>query len=934
MDNFFDTFRRTKAYEPVGPKGAKGDVFFVLGFDDDGRAYLNVTDKNGKSVRADYRNFNGDTFLLLRSLSAIQEADALTVSWGGFQDRIYLDSHPQLIYQILRCENVVNSEMTPLGEMDGLYQLRADIDEKGRTCTPDFRLERVDGDGPYDIKDFRFITDNYALCDNRIVAVKPIGEEFLKLSALSQPFNKSVAEQYLSLLMSHFDNVNLYVNGNPCVCSDTGVKASPAIVFEKVTEDNALFLRMAESIPGVSVDFVEDFSPTRLVTGMPDGTMTIRNVEYPDMNNYAAHLHKLVCSCAPDKKSAKDVYEENGLFIIPEETAGPFLVRYLSTLAKEFVLISSDKLAGYKIRTVTPRFNLSVSSGIDFLEGFAEIQIDDQVFTLSDFLDQYRKNRYVELSNGDKGIIDEGYVRQIERLFDKQKKGRKVKLSFFDLPEVTSLLESVPDEGIFRRSREFYTGFNALAESPDLKIKGLEAELRPYQQNGVKWLKYLYDNNFGGCLADDMGLGKTVQAISLLLLATSGRKKGRKPSMVVMPRTLLFNWKAEFAKFAHGMKIYTYYGANRDLDEASGNDVILTTYALIRNDIESFSKMKFNCLILDESQNIKNMSAKASQAVMLLEADHRFALSGTPVENRLSELYSLFRFLNPGMFSSAEEFNQRYALPIQKDADKDAMQQLRSRINPFLLRRVKEDVLTDLPEKIDQTIFVEMEEEHLRFYEKRRRFYYDNIKHSIQTEGVAKSQFEMLQALSELRRIASVPESLSDGRIHSSKIPVISQAVIEAVENGHKVVVFFNFIAGIELLGDELSKEGVGYVVMTGATSDRQSVVDRFQNDSGCKVLLMTLKTGGVGLNLTAADTVFVAEPWWNKAAEEQAIARLHRIGQKSVVHSFSVITSSSIEERILQLQQQKTSLVEALISSDSSTSKILTEDDIDFIFG
>ena len=492
----------------------------------------------------------------------------------------------------------------------------------------------------------------------------------------------------------------------------------------------------------------------------------------------------------------------------------------------------------------------------------------------------------------------------------------------------------MPDTGIFRRSRDFYTGFNALPDSPDLKIRGLNAELRPYQQNGVKWLKYLYDNDFGGCLADDMGLGKTVQAISLLLLANAGRKKGRKPSMVVMPRTLLFNWKAEFSKFAPGMKIYTYYGPDRDLNEASGNDVILTTYALIRNDIELFSNMKFNCLILDESQNIKNLSAKASQAVMLLDAEHRFALSGTPVENRLSELYSLFRFLNPGMFGSAEDFNQRYALPIQKDADKDAMQQLRSRINPFLLRRVKEDVLKDLPEKIDQTIYVEMEEEHLRFYEKRRRFYYENIKNSIRTEGVAKSQFEMFQALSELRRIASVPESLSDGRIRSSKIPVISQAVVEAVENGHKVVVFFNFIAGIELLGDELSKEGVGYVVMTGATSDRQSVVDRFQNDAGCKVLLMTLKTGGVGLNLTAADTVFVAEPWWNRAAEEQAIARLHRIGQKSVVHSFSVITSSSIEERILQLQQQKTSLVEALIASDSSTSKILTEDDIDFIFG
>lgn len=934
MDKLFDTFRRVRTYEPSESRAAEGEVFFVLGFDEDGRAYLNVTDKNGKSVKADYRHYNGNTFLLLRSLSAIQDAEAVTLSWGGRQDRVYFDSHPQLVYQILRCENVVNSEMAPLEELKGQYQLRADIYEDHGICTPSFCLERIDGDGPYSINDFCFITDNYALCGNLIVPVRPIGEEFQKLDILSEKFGKDVSEQYLSLLMSHFDNVSLYVNGTPCNCSETAVRALPAIVFEKVTEDNALFLRLTQSIPGVTVDFLEDFSPTRLVTGMPDGTMSVRGVEYPDMRNYAVKLRKMVCSCSPDRKAARDIYEEDGLFIIPEETAGAFLVRNLSALAKEFVLISSDKLTGYKIRTVTPKFNMSVSSGIDFLEGFAEIQIDNQVFTLSDFLDQYRRNKYIELSDGEKGIVDESYVKQIERLFGKQKKGRKISLSFFDLPEVSSLLDSVPDSGIFRRSRDFYSGFNALADSPDLKIKGLEADLRPYQQNGVKWLKYLYDNNFGGCLADDMGLGKTVQAISLLLLGTAGRKKGHKPSMVVMPRTLLFNWKAEFAKFAPGMKIYTYYGADRNMTEASGNDVILTTYALVRNDIEHFSGMKFNCLILDESQNIKNMSAKASQAVMMLDAEHRFALSGTPVENRLSELYSLFRFLNPGMFGSAEEFNQRYAIPIQKDADKDAMQQLRSRIYPFLLRRVKEDVLKELPEKIDQTMYVEMEEEHLRFYEKRRRYYYENIKNSIKTDGVAKSQFEMFQALSELRRIASVPESLSDGRIKSSKIPVIAQAVIEAVENGHKVVVFFNFIAGIELLGDELSKEGVGYVVMTGATSDRQSVVERFQNDAGCKVMLMTLKTGGVGLNLTAADTVFVAEPWWNKAAEEQAVARLHRIGQKSVVHSFSVITSSSIEERILQLQQQKTSLVEALITSDSSTSKILTEEDIDFIFG
>ena len=782
------------------------------------------------------------------------------------------------------------------------------------------------------IREFQLLTDCYAVSDTDILALKPLGEEYSRLHDLAQSFSKDVAEQYMSILMSHFDNIILTLNGRRCIESPIPIKAAPALVFEKVNEDNALFVRHTETVPGVPVDFVEDFSPTRLVSLMPDGSVCVKRVEYKEATASASALKKRICACAPDKKAAKDVYEEDGFFIIPEETAAPFLVNNLSALAKEYVLIGSDELGKYKIRSVAPKFVLQNASGIDFLEGLAEIKINDTVYSISDFLAQYRKNHYIELSDGEKGIVDEAYVRRIERLFGKSRKDRKVRLSFFDLPEVAALMDDIPDSELFRKSREFYLGFNSLAISGDLKVKGLKGTLRPYQQNGVKWLKYLYDNGFGGCLADDMGLGKTIQTISLLLLADSGKKK--LPSLIVMPRTLLFNWKAEFEKFAPGINIYTYYGPDRNLSDAAGCSVIMTTYAVVRNDIEQLSKRDFHCVILDESQNIKNMSTKASQAVLLLRAEHRFALSGTPVENRLEELYSLFRFLNPGMFGTPEDFNVKYAVPIQKDSDKEAMQQLRSRINPFLLRRVKEDVLTDLPERIDQSIRVEMEPEHASFYETRRRYYYDTIKHRIQSAGVAKSQFEMLQALTELRRIASVPESLSDGRIKSSKIPVLAQALEEAVENGHKAVVFFNFIAGIELLGEELSREGIGYVVMTGATTDRESIVERFQNDSNCMVMLMTLKTGGVGINLTAADTVFIAEPWWNNAAQEQAIARLHRIGQKSVVHSFSVITSGSIEEKILQLQQQKSALVEALISADSSTAKVLTEEDIDFILG
>lgn len=930
MSNIFELFKATRPARPAGKVVSAGDVYFRICFDNSDRACLKVTDKSGAEIEVDYRCFTGDMFLLLRSISAIKESKASTLAWDVDSNEIYLDENPQLLYTLFKCKNLADAQGQVLTFLDTTYQVQVDIQQQDVDLIPCLSLQKLDGEGPSFISDFKLITDVFALCGNNIVRIKPIGEDFSKLHTLAQPFMRNIAEQYLSLLMSHFDNLSLTVGGKSSVEVEDPVKAVPAIVFEKVNEDNALFLRLSETVPGVQIKFVEDFAPTKIVSFMPDGRVSVKRVEYSGRQVSAAELKKRICACAPDKKLAKDVYEEDGLFIIPETVAAPFLVKNLSVLAKEYVLIGSDELGKYKIRAVAPKFTFKQSSGIDFLESSAEIQIQDTVYTIADFLAQYRKNHYIELSDGEKGIIDEAYARKIERLFGKSKKNAK--LSFFDLPEVTALMEDIPDEGIFRKSREFYRGFNAIAGSEDMKVKGLKGTLRPYQQNGVKWLKYLYDNDFGGCLADDMGLGKTIQTISLLLLAYSGKRT--KPSLIVMPRTLLFNWKAEFAKFAPGIKLHTYYGPDRNFDEAECAQVILTTYAIVRNDIEQLSTKEFHCIVLDESQNIKNMSAKASQAVMLLKADHRFALSGTPIENRLDELYSLFRFLNPGMFGSVEDFNVRYGNPIQRDADKDVMMQLKSRINPFLLRRVKEDVLTDLPERIDQAIRVEMEPEHAAFYETRRRYYYDTLKTNIKTAGLAKSQFEMLQALTELRRIASVPESLSDGRIKSSKIPVIADAVLEAVENGHKVVVFFNFIAGIELLGEELEKEKVGYVVMTGATTDRESIVERFQNDRNCMVLLMTLKTGGVGLNLTAADTVFIAEPWWNNSAQEQAIARLHRIGQKSVVHSFSVITTSSIEEKILQLQEQKSALVDALISSDSSTAKVLTEEDIDFILG
>ncbi|MGN1210985.1 MAG: hypothetical protein ACI4TM_04820, partial [Candidatus Cryptobacteroides sp.] len=430
MENsIFDVFRNVRSGHTVELGHTGREVFFRIEFDAEGRAVLRVTDAEGKDANADYRHYAGDTFLLLRTLASIRESSAATLAWTSDSGVIHIDEHPQLMYQILRCSNIADENGTPLKELDGLYQVSANIVRKDRGYTPSFTLLRLEGNGPSSMSDFRFITDNYALCGRFIVPVKPLGEEFSKLRILNQPFSIDVAEHYLSILMSHFDNIALNVEGKSCTYAENSVKASPAIVFEKVSEDKALYLRLTETIPGIPVNFVEDFSPTRIVTFLPDGSVSVRKVDYSASSNSSVSLMKRICACAPDKKAAKDVYCEDGFFIIPEETAGPFLIRSLSNLAKDYILIGSDKLSEYKIRSVKPKFTFRDSSGIDFLEGFAEMEIGEQIFSISDFLSQYRKNHYVELANGEKGIVDEGYVRRIERLFDKQKKGCKVKLS-------------------------------------------------------------------------------------------------------------------------------------------------------------------------------------------------------------------------------------------------------------------------------------------------------------------------------------------------------------------------------------------------------------------------------------------------------------------------------------------------------------------------
>lgn len=908
------------------------DFFFKIHLTH-GTATVETVTHAGQPGHFRAEHYEGAVAAALRSMSEIESSAMF--DWmdgtpaGGIAN---LHAYPWLLYRLMRCPNLVDGNLNPIKVETVPARLFLNIAESQSgdgLLKASFIAETENTSGIVTA----MLSDSFAIAGDTIFALaEPIGDNYGSLDVFTHSFEADSLDAFLAIFYTYVTNVKVRFDGHKIIHEQEPADCVPTIAIEKIDSDKALYLRLVDSVPDGGGTIVDAVHVNWTVQTSDSGRITVRPLRHINLDEEEEQLLRQIRAYAPDRATRAEVFLNDGLFIIPEQAASPFRLQGLPKLLKNYRVTGIDKLREYKLRPVQPKMSVKFSPGIDYLESSAEVELGNERMTLQELLDQYRRHRYVRLADGDIAVIDEAYMRRLQRIFSgNQDKDGRFKISFFDLPEIERLLDDdakACDE--LRRPRDFYAGFSRLADAR-LTLPQVNATLRNYQTEGVKWLKYLYDNHMGGCLADDMGLGKTLQVISLLSLVYPDEKT---PSLIVMPRSLLFNWHSELSRFIPWADVTTYYGSGRDLPEAMNHQIILTTYAVVRNDVELLSKQKFHMVVLDESQTIKNVTAQQTRSVFLLNADHRFALSGTPIENNLSELYSLFRFINPGMFGSLDDFNRRYAAPIQHD-DKDVAADLRRKIFPFILRRLKKDVLNDLPERVEQTVYVDMEAPKERLYEQRRKYYLERIRESIATEGLHKSRFVMLQALSELRQIATVPENLSDGKISSAKLEVLADRVTEAVENGHKVVVFFNFIAGIEILGERLDRGGIGYEIMTGATHDRSGAVKRFQTDPDCRVFLMTLKTGGVGLNLTAADIVFIAEPWWNKAAEEQAISRLHRIGQKSTVFSFSLITHGTIEEKILQLQQMKAELFDSIISSDDATSpKTLTEDDINFILG
>ena len=896
------------------------DVKFYMLVEGEDHLYLALYDSE-KNLITSYSNLNQND--INNYIENLENEKEFFISWEEEKSSDYLKLDEKLLSYLLGKDNFVNSDFEIITKKVIKNLVLFIRDNKEIEDRLDIYIENNDN-----LLTKNNIVENYIYSQGTFYKVDIEENTQFPLIDLFQKIDKYELESYATLILKNYKNIDIKYENYETIISDEKT-ALPQIIIEKIAFDNSLYLKINSIISTMDYTFfMKNKIETVLIVNELEKKLEISKINLENLSSDMFEIVKVLTKLQKSIGLRSSYYIDNENFIIlNEELAKEFVKKELLQLTGKYSIIGTDRLRKYNIKAIRPKLSGRFSYNLDYFEGEVEVEIEGEKFSIQQLLNNYKKDEYIILSDGTNALINREYIEKLQRVF-KEEDGNKIKVSFFDMPIVQDMIDEKAFENDFMGNKDFFEGINKLPKE-NIEYPKLNATLRDYQKYGYKWLKYLTDNNLGACLADDMGLGKTLQAIALL---SNLHQEKKKKSMVIMPKSLIYNWENEIKKFAPKLKVGVYYGINRDFLALKKTDVILTTYGTIRNDIENFLEQKFDLLILDESQNIKNINSQTTKAVLLLNAKKRVALSGTPIENNLLELYSLFRFLNPEMFGSVQQFTNNYIVPIQKYSDISTIEELKKKIYPFLLRRVKKEVLEDLPDKIEKLVYVDMNDEHRRFYEERRRYYYSLLEKNTSSQGNF-DKFFVLQAINELRHIVSSPE-LENKKIISSKKEVLIENVVEAIENNHKVLVFVNYLSSIESICDSLKENKIKYLKMTGQTKDRQALVDKFQNDSRYKVFVMTLKTGGVGLNLVSADTIFIYDPWWNTTVENQAIDRAYRLGQDKTVFAYKMIMRNTIEEKILKLQEIKNKLLDDLISEDNLSTKNLSKNDIEFILG
>lgn len=613
-------------------------------------------------------------------------------------------------------------------------------------------------------------------------------------------------------------------------------------------------------------------------------------------------------------------------------------------------------------------FSFSVTSGVDWFDLEGRCDFAGVSASLPQLLAALRKGeRFVRLDDGSQGMLPDEWLARYGRLAELgQAQDARLRFSSSQGALLDALLAAQETQRVrvdktFARLREKLRSFDGIR--PRQEPRSFVGELRPYQREGLSWLHFLDEFGFGGCLADDMGLGKTVQVLALLeqrrqrraaktpragSRADSSPNYAAGPSLVVVPRSLVFNWLEEARRFAPKLRVLNYTGLDRSaaFEQLAEHDLVITTYGTLRRDIARLGKVPFDYAILDEAQAIKNASSQAAKACRLLQARRRLAMTGTPVENHLGELWSLFEFLNPGMLGKSAQLSDSVGVARKGRPPKDGPSKrqqpqidrtlLARALRPFLLRRTKQQVLADLPEKTEQTVYCELDVPQRKAYDELREHYRRGLLERVKKLGIHRSQIHVLEALLRLRQAACHPGLLDPQKVdaESAKLKTLLAQLGEVLDENHKVLVFSQFTSLLSIVRRRLDQRKIVYEYLDGKTTNRQAKVERFQTDPACRLFLISLKAGGQGLNLTAADYVFILDPWWNPAVEAQAVDRAHRLGQQRPVFAYRLIARDTVEEKIVQLQQQKRDLADAIITADNSPLRNLTAEDLQLLLG
>jgi len=621
-----------------------------------------------------------------------------------------------------------------------------------------------------------------------------------------------------------------------------------------------------------------------------------------------------------------------GRQFMPKIEAFDWLNQQMSNLTEQGIEIQQNTTNTKRYFLGYSSLNVSIKEGNDWFDIYARVRFGEYeipFIKLRGYILNGKKE--FQLPNGETAVIPEWWFTRYSELFtfiESHDDHDGLRLKKHHLMLVQELQQESLATTIISRKLEGLRDFQEIeAYEPPINFKG---ELRRYQKAGYDWLRFLNQYRFGGCLADDMGLGKTVQTLALL---QSEKEAGvAAPTLLVMPTSLLYNWDLEARRFTPDLKIFMYTGTYRDknTEQFTDYDLILTSYGIVRLDVDLLKRFRFNYIILDESQAIKNPSSAITKAVMKLNSAHRLILTGTPLENSTLDLWSQMTFINPGLLGGQSFFRREYLVPIEKKNDEDKIQRLYHHTKPFILRRHKSQVATDLPEKVESIQYCEMSEDQEKEYEEAKSYFRNLILERFEQDGMSRSQMVVLQGLTKLRQLANHPRMVEpDYESDSGKFKDVIHKLETAIGENHKILIFSQFVKHLDLFRQYLDHKKIRYAYLDGTTKDRQKEVESFQNDPTLKLFLISLKAGGVGLNLTAADYVFILDPWWNPAIEAQAIDRAHRIGQHRTVFTYKFITKNTVEEKILALQQSKRQLANNLISNEEGFLKSLSRENV-----